>query len=488
MGENKYIITHYQRKSPNPYGWFETSFITTRVDKSGEYYWGYDENKKIEREEVLYNEQKGTFKRIESIIGSNGDKSIWIADNGEVWLANTKDPLDIKGRRMIETYLSPDLLSDEKILTQLKSEPIGLDLGNIKSDFLPLIIKQSLNTLLKNLRERPELIRKLKGDTISIIDPTYIQKLNRSISKLKNNIKSDFGEEHVNDPKGEQVFEATENKVYYNSKTLFLYPYFLDQNRIGVNGAGVIPYAKQTAVAIAIHRENHVYQLWEDMRSNKQTELNTTSKLSDINLDRLIQSEDKDFSINWLKKLIQFLYEKSDSEIHSVRGYIFHSIIQQFAEEHLSDNTRMGEILKISTDTENFSKPDAKLPFYREVRPTENLNHNQILLLDPADAFGVSQNGKRTFKEVWDDYDILYVHHGLDIPVGIGFSLYSIPKLLENNYWETLQKTIWDEFYSYRKELKDIGVDLLPKEEIKYYLRKDKENHNELRIKTQEKE
>jgi hypothetical protein len=333
---------------------------------------------------------------------------------------------------------------------------LGLDSHLLENETLPLELKHSLNLLLDKVKKKPDVVSKINQSEVSVIDPTYIQNIDSAIAKLKSKIRQlNIG--NFNDPSNEQVFEATENKVYYKIPTLFLYPYFLDENRVSDNEAGVIPYAVQTSMAIIIHKRNEKYNDWVGIRLEAESELKQSDrngKFSDEALDRYTSI---DASTKWLKSLIEHLYKKN-GEINSVRGYVFHSIIQQFADTHITDNKKMGEILKISTDTDNIK---TKLPFYKTLAGHENLNPNQILLLDPADAFKVSQNGKRIFQNLNDDYDIINIKHGLKISVGIGFSLLALPRLLKNNNWKILQEFILQELERDKELLMGVGISLL---------------------------
>ena len=453
----KYIITHYIRQSPDEIGWMPLPFITQIVGDSNQnlYFLAYNDTVPISYEVIEENVEQNYYKALQSPIITDDSQFLWLSPSNDIWLGLKENPFN-GYKQLIETEFSVSEIKSKILEEQLRE--VDIDINCLADSGLPLQLKRSLKILIKKLSEDPSISEKLKTPELSIIDPTYIQKLNFSIKKLKLKIKElEIGS--LNDPTGEQVFEATENKVYYKIPTLFLYPYFLDENRIGDNEAGVIQYGVQSSVAIVIHKENDKFLEWAAIRDEIKEEFRSSDnkKYSNHELDRGIQPSR---SINWLKELLEYLYTKSNSEIHSVRGYVFHSIIQQFADIHIKDNKRMGEILKISTDTENFSKPDAKLPFYREVKGTENLNHNQILLLDPADAFLLSQNGQRTFNKLWRDYEIVYVNHGLDIPVGIGYSLYALPKLLKDGNWKIFKDILLKEFQQHKTELRSIGISI----------------------------
>jgi len=313
--------------------------------------------------------------------------------------------------------------------------------------------------LCKKIIETPELYDKIKQQEVTVIDPTYIENIDYAIQKIKLKIM-DLYTNSKNDPKNEQVYDATENLAFYKYPSLFLYPYFLDENRIREKGAGVIPYAVQTSMAIIIHKKNEMYYKWGAIRDDAEADLKKSdpirNRFSNEEIDRNVQVG---VSVDWLKNLIEFIYLKN-GEIHSVRGYVFNAIIQQFADTHIRDNKKMMGVLSASTDVLSVQE---KLPFYRKLKAHENPSPNHILLLDPADAFKVSKNGDRVFQYLNREYDIVNVKHGLDIPVGIGFSLPALPRLLKNDNWRTLKGLILQELQSEEKLLMSVGIELEPK-------------------------
>jgi len=328
---------------------------------------------------------------------------------------------------------------------------IGLDYSVLENESLPRELKHSLNLLLKKIKEKPEIIEKINQDEVSVIDPSYIKTLDSPINKLKVLLKSlNIGK--FNDPNDEKVFEATEKRGYYRIPTVFLYPYFLDENRVGDNLAGVIPYAVQNSMAIVIHKENEMYYKWEAIRDSIRYDFKITDKRG---IDRTVGESD---STEWLKSFIQHIYDKN-GKVNSIRGYVFDAILEQFADKHITDNNKISEVLQLSTDVESL----AELPFYRSSGAKETLNVNQILLLDPSDAYKVSRNGETSFQNLNSNYDIIGIKHGLNISVGIGFSLSALPRLLKNSHWKTLQQFILSELNNehYKNLLMSVGIELL---------------------------
>jgi hypothetical protein len=357
----------------------------------------------------------------------------------------------------------------ENILLELSLDPEILD--DIR---VPLVMRNSLQDLLEKIKKKPSLIRIVNDEQISVIDPTYIDSLDDLIEKLKEKLKSmQIGV--INDPANDDVFEATEKKIYYRVPTLFLYPYFLDETRTDELGAGVIAYGMQTCMALVINKKNKKYKEWELLRAAAELDLNNSlsKKRTNSEIDRSISVLE---STLWLRSLIEQTYRAKKGEIHTVRGYVFNSIIQQFAEDNIKDNKKLGEVLMLSIDVDNIKK---QLPFYKEnIDVSEKFNVDQILLLDPADALCVSKNGNRLCKNLNHEFDVLYVKHGLNIPVGIGYSLFALPHLLKNNNWKILQNFMVENLKiknritssSHEEILNSIGIMLIDNPYLPQYI------------------
>lgn len=337
-------------------------------------------------------------------------------------------------------------------------EKIGLNYSVLDDNSLPIEIKEPLYLLLKRLKENTELIEVVNQKEYTIIDPPYIGSTDNSFTALKQELISlNIGMK--NDPKNEKVFEPVESIFLYDQPVIFLYPYFLDDYRMMNRGAGVIPYAKQTSISIVIHKQNDLYYKWLALRDSAEAYLKNggSKKFESKELDRAISESESE---TWLKELIQHLY-KANGKIHSIRGYVFDSLIQQFAKKHISsaENKKMIEVLAESTYIKDINRD---LPFYRPHSSGTLPPKSEILLLDPADAHKVSHNGvSLELKELNTNYyDIVTVKHNLKVSVGIGFSLYILPRLLKNKNWKILQDFIVQELQTNKELLQSVGIHL----------------------------
>lgn len=75
----------------------------------------------------------------------------------------------------------------------------------------------------------------------------------------------------------------------------------------------------------------------------------------------------------------------------------------------------------------------------------------EVLLFDPLDKNYI-------MREISDDYSIFLLQHGLDIPVGIGFSLSALPLVINN--WKQLAHTALRTLWPYNQLLETFGIKL----------------------------
>ncbi|MDI9312712.1 MAG: hypothetical protein QM535_21060, partial [Limnohabitans sp.] len=318
----------------------------------------------------------------------------------------------------------------------------------------------------------PSFINDIKSNTELIIyDPPYLSVLQEKMENLKNFIKATeklkITKITKENDEEDYYYENFDTDMYYDLPTIFLYPYFLDKHRIEKYNAGVLQYATQNKIAIVIHKQNKLYKEWISKRSLTTEKLTPTinnetltikKAISNLELDCKIGIEDTAFSIQWLKKLISHLTRQNISEIHSIRSYVFKSLISQFAKEHFLNYSSLVRIFSNESNIDDLAGERNPLKNSTSAR----INTNKILLLDPADASGESTNGKKILKHLSDltDYDIVYVTHGLNIPVGVGYSLYCVPFLLRNNNWEKIQKFYHDSILESSEFLEKIGIEV----------------------------
>ena len=84
----KYIITHYQRKSPNPHGYSELVFIVK--DSEGNFYigntfFGFIDEDWIERQKI--------YRKLETSFETTIDleKRLWMSPTGDVYFSSKED-------------------------------------------------------------------------------------------------------------------------------------------------------------------------------------------------------------------------------------------------------------------------------------------------------------------------------------------------------------------------------------------------------------
>lgn len=314
-----------------------------------------------------------------------------------------------------------------------------------------LTIRNSLELLIDKIKKRPDLLKVVNQQKYSVISPDYIDSMTDVITELQTTIYSNVSGNY-NEPPKEPVFDIPENSIYYDNPTIFLYPYFLDTDR--TEKAGVIPYAKQTSLAIVIHKDNTQYKEWLKLRATVQNE-NSLPENQEREADLLVTKAE---SKKWLKGLVEDIYNNS-GQIHTIRGYVFHSIIKQFVINNIENDEALGQVLKAPTDLSILKE---KLQFFRSLGVRESIDKNSILLLDPSDAFKETDNGQKFMPDLQQNFRVITVKHGLEIPVGIGFSLFALPRLLEKGNWKVLKDLVLNKLSDQREKFFKVGIELLP--------------------------
>jgi hypothetical protein len=358
---------------------------------------------------------------------------------------------------------------------------IGFDLGEINiNEQLPNEIDCSCRRFIMSL-EIGDLKKSVFNESsINIINFDLIKPQKNTLKELQKQIEdifiSDFHYKNCdfNIPDNdEKMYEIDERSMFYKKKSLFLYPYYLDIDR--KRHAGVIPYAYQKSMAIVIRKDNKFYEEWVGVRERIKQEF---PKSEDWELDLMIKDYDID-TTDWLKRLIADLY-RNKGYIHSIRGYVFDAIIQQFIIKNLKADTQIGYLIKPSTAIRNLRE---ELDYFSEYNSNKFLkiknNPPSILVLDPVEAFGDTVN-KRDIIEYVDKtlFDIINVTHGLKIPIGIGYSLYMLPELLKNNTWKRIQDFAINKLSASRVYYYALGIEIMKTEEQK--TTKETENQYEI--------
>jgi|GEM_PF-807444 len=335
-------------------------------------------------------------------------------------------------------------------------EKMGIEYSVLEDKTLPKELMNSLSLLIEKVTKNPAILGVVNQKRYNIISPDYIDDMKIIIDELFVAVYSSVNGKYHEPPK-EPVYDIPENSIYYDKPTIFLYPYFLDQDRI--EKAGVIPYATQTSIAIVLHKDNCLYKKWQALRDTAIKD-NSLENNQEREVDIRISKAD---SKKWLKELVENIYN-TNGQIHSIRGYVFHSIIKQFVIENVENDDTLGEVLKAPTD---LSIVKEKLVFFKQPKVGEQIDRNSILLLDPSDAFKETENGQVFMSFLQSTFfKVVTVRHGLDIPIGIGYSLFALPRLLNNGTWKKLQVLMKDKLSSHKENLSKVGIELIETEAI----------------------
>lgn len=427
--ENKIYVTHYINQEPSSRGWIELPFITRMENDNNSYYLGFEFNSPIPEEIIKKNETDNYYKPLLIAQEIELSQTVWVTPDEEVWIADSEDPFSGKRKSVAKSNYF--------------LESLGLGKGQVKISEVPTEMKCSYDRLISGFKIKDFKKKVFKEKLINVINFNFISSQKKITKSLEDKIKDIFSKEsnefYIPD-NDEKMYDIDERSMFYKGKSLFLYPFYLDIDR--KKYAGVIPYAEQISMAIVIRKSNSFYKEWEILRNKVKREEEYTNNLFNWEIDLMITESE---TTDWLKRLINDLHNKGGS-IHSITGYIFDTIMQEFIIKYMAANTKIGYLNKPSTDIANLEKLD----FFSEYDNRKSLRlktvEDSILVLDPAEAFGDTEN-KADIADKLDKklFDIINVKHGLKIPVGIGYSLYMLPELLKNNIWKDLQNLMLSE-------------------------------------------
>jgi hypothetical protein len=350
---------------------------------------------------------------------------------------------------LFEDY--PDLNALKKINENFLSnytiaeieEASGIKLSNINLSILPKEIQQAFKQLISNVEIDKRRLRYFKSTYYSIANFPFFQIFDNLQNELTLSLKEMFErkgkiESPINQEHG--TFEITERSSLYSAITGFTYPYYLDKKREFV--AGVVPFAYQDYFAIIIAKENKLYKRWVTLRNRvlEEESANISSNSNSHFIAELMISKTE--TKEWFKGLLNEMNNKNGS-IHFIEGYIFDDVVTEFQNRNFYDNVHINRMNQEGTNINDLNT----LKFFQKTTTnkkntlkTDEKEQNKIFILDPVEAFCESHNNSR-IRDLIDSecYDVINVRHGLKYPIGVGFSLYALPFLLENNNWKIIQ-------------------------------------------------
>jgi len=85
------------------------------------------------------------------------------------------------------------------------------------------------------------------------------------------------------------------------------------------------------------------------------------------------------------------------------------------------------------------------------------LTIRDVVLIDLADKKRISER----VSQIRQTCEILSMPHGLDVPVGIGFSLLMFPALKDTVLWKELSHSAKQSLISAKEDLAEVGIELL---------------------------
>ncbi len=239
-----------------------------------------------------------------------------------------------------------------------------------------------------------------------------------------------------------QTFEDEINPlIAERHRVVYLFPFFLTPSRRRL--FGVIQYAKQFAGSIIIHKKHPAYADWRARRTRPRVLQTGSSHVLPVAEAR-----------RWIDTAVEQAATRGGSVVWCA-GESFFEILGLVLNTHGSESAQTalahaqrGIIANELPDIlRGHSTPGSPESF--KVRAKDS-----IFIVDPASSFDRSLLSELQFDE------ILWAH-GIDIPVGLGFSMPVLLSLLQNDRWQDIARTSAAAVAKLREPLQRVGIAVL---------------------------
>lgn len=278
-------------------------------------------------------------------------------------------------------------------------------------------------------------------------------------------------------PSGSDDFGLTVSAdvgLYYQE--LYCFPFTLSRTRLPC--FSVLPYARQKKLGVVLHKDN--FNILADPDGSYFTDL-TARDGKDGRPPIAGLWETDTFVKEALVQMILPTLQSPEGRVYSVTGDAMFPILSEALivdEGNLSNEV----INRLPERNRKVSRPLVDDDFRKEVHKEASVS-----VQTPSDlrrCFNAQELEKtKTSIFVWDpweaskldlantDFRAIIFPHGLEVPVGVGFSVNLMPALLCKDGDESRWKKIWQSAYqAYAKDgggkLKEIGIELFSEEEF----------------------
>jgi hypothetical protein len=231
---------------------------------------------------------------------------------------------------------------------------------------------------------------------------------------------------------------AAESSVFH------LFPFFWAPSRR--RHWGVIPYAQQKTIGILMHRTHPVARLVETFK--------TTTVTPGLHRVPIHSIETIAAADEWIKQCILITAELS-GKVFWINGYVqmevLRAILLRCADPRAIAALGRTQVLASPDDRE-------RLFFYRlrgrKKRPApDNQPTTSLFIFDPGEQMNVLKN-------VDPDYEAVVCNHGVNIPVGVGFSLHLLPALARARRWRHIREFALKTMRPHCDVLQHLGIEL----------------------------
>jgi hypothetical protein len=299
---------------------------------------------------------------------------------------------------------------------------------------LPHWIRDSASALGRLVEESPDGIRRAaesKSYLVSIVGYTNIEdNLKRVQLELAQYIdRLGFGDQQRFVE--EQFRISIAPAIACSSRTLYVFPYFHVPSRR--RHWGVLPFAHQTSIGFIVHQSHPAAEEWDSIVGHSRT-----GGLTSVGV--LVSAEE------WCERLILHT-DARDGMIHSVDGFIFYEILSEALARRGPES--LGAFARRHTNI----RPEEQA-FLFCMKGCSTKEETSVFVFDPGESDLVKSLLAPEFR-------MIVTPHQVDVPVGVGFSLPCLPRLLAGGRWELILREAERVYAPYDEALEKLGIRLL---------------------------
>lgn len=296
---------------------------------------------------------------------------------------------------------------DEEVLDQGRSVEAQL----ARSERFPLELQWAIVDFLAALWRRRTALVKSAMTPYRIVKYPYVRfdQLGDAVEGAAWQLAETLGNFSISEFRDNEYFDVTQRPdLLYDTPLLFAFPFYLTESRR--SSFGVLPYGDHHSIGLLLHKNAFHGAFGAASQDDVAKDLGIFRKGFNVFLSQMANQSGK---------------------IHHFQGFIYDEIFPHLVSYYGSPETKQSfyELGKVREPVENVrSLHEEALKVMRKAEPSS------LFALDLI----VAEEIERGLKKERDEFVVLRVAHNQRIPVGIGFTLPLLPRLLEEGNWRAL--------------------------------------------------